>query len=123
MSIHAGPPRTSPTLVPARNLNTASTNLSSVIRSLTLVFLGQALVCLTLYPKPHHSLSCAKSFLPNASPTSFHKFLISVVHEAHSLKRCSLLFLPFLHHQQVSLSVHRHLSFRKGATIAWLLRS
>ena len=58
-----------------------------------------------------------------SSVHSSHSSLISLVHAVRSLKRCFLFCLPFSHHQQVSLSVHLHLSLRKGTIIAWPLKS
>ena len=56
-----------------------------------------------------------------ASPTDLPPFPTAC--GSYSLKRCSLVCLPFLHHQQVSGSVHFHFSFRKGAVNACPLSS
>ena len=116
---------TSPTFVPSKNLRTASVYRSFDSKSLTDVLLGLARACLTLYPKPFLLLkgSSVCSLPPEASLTAVHSSLISVVQALHSLKRCSLLCLPLLHHQQPSESVQPHLSFRKEAVIAWPLSS
>ena len=60
---------------------------------------------------------------PEASPIAVHNSLISFVHAVHSLKRCSLLCLPLLHHQHKSVLTYPHLSFKKGAINVCPLRS
>ena len=119
------PVLTSPTLVFPKNIKTASVYLAFDSSSLTDVLLGLARAYLTLYPKPFlllkglSSLFC--SLFPKAFPTAVQGSLISIAQALHSLKRCSLLCLLSLHHQQVSESVQPHLFFRKGAVIAWPL--
>ena len=111
-----------PTPVHSRNFSIASTNLSSPKS-----FLTDVLPCLTIslpIPKqrplrpfyispPDMTLT-----LPEISPTSFHKFLISSFHVLHSLKRCSLVCLPPPHHQHPSDSTQPNFSFKNGAIIA-----
>ena len=110
---------TSPTLVSLKKPNTASVYLLFDNNSLIDVLLGLALACLTPYPKPFLLLRgpLSSSLFPDNLPTSVHSFLISFFQKLHSLKRCSLLCLPLSHHQQMSVSVHPHRSFKKGERI------
>ena len=85
------------------------------------MLLGLALACRTRKPKPFLLLSLSplvSEHPPEACPTAVHKPRISLVHAVRSLKRCSLLCLPLSHHQQMSLSVHPHLSLRNAAIMA-----
>ena len=99
---------------------------SSDSRSRIDAFLSLALASLIRKPKPFLLLSrppLTSERPPEASPTVAHSSRISFVQAVHSLKRCSLLCLPFSHHQQMSLSVHPHFSLRKRAIMACPLRS
>ena len=123
--LQVAPSLTSPTLVASRKDKTTSVYLLSDNKSPTDVLLGLALDSLTRKPTPFILLYWSPpdpDLPPDAAPTAVQSSRISLVHIVRSLKRCSLLCLPLLHHRHVSVSVHPHLSRRKGAIIAWPLR-
>ena len=110
------PALTSPTFVTPKKAGTASVYRLSGSKSLIIVLLGLALACLTLKSKPFQLLkgSLVVSLTLEIIPTAVHNSLISFVHAVHSLKRCSRLCLPPLHHQQTSESVHPHSPSKRG---------
>ena len=99
--LQIAPSLTSPTRVAPKKSSTASVCRPSDSRSRIDALLGLALACLTRKPKPFLLLKqppFSSAHPPEASPTAAHSSRISFVHAVHSLKRCSLLCLPLLHH-------------------------
>ena len=102
-----------PTPVFPKTSNTASVKISFSKRPLIATLLGLLHAFHTLYPKPFLLLK-GSPFSPflfqEIFPTFSHKTGISFSHPLHSLKRWSLVCLPFLHHQQESGPAHFHFS-------------
>ena len=117
-----------PTCVSLKKFKTASVNLESLSNLPTVQLPGLTPFSREQKPKPFFLflpflLPPETSFLLSLSileisPTFFHNSLISSFHVRHSLKRCSRLCLPLLHHQHWSESTHPNLSLRKGAVMA-----
>lgn len=63
----------------------------------------------------HFVASCTLHLASAISAPFVHNSLISLFRAKHSLKRCSLICLPFLHYLHWSGSIHPHLSPRRAA--------
>lgn len=71
----------------------------------------------------HQQTSSISLPLPRNPPTISHRTWVSFFRPLHSLKRCSLVCLPFLHHQQELEPVRSHFTSREGRECmsAWQL--
>ena len=92
---------------------------SRCLRGLSLIalLLGIHFTFLPSYPKPFLLISRLAPFpspSPESPPTISHRMWVSFFHSLHSLKRCSLVFLPFLHNQQELEPVRSHFTSREG---------